>query len=87
MEGRLQELDHSNKELTDHKFRSEATIRELEVKLRSSEEVCGRRREGVGKRMGKRVRKIKEERVRERVRRLGKERGSQDGEGWSGMYA
>lgn len=40
VEGRLQELDHSSKELTDHKFRSEATIRELQVKLGSSEEVC-----------------------------------------------
>lgn len=45
VEGRVQELDHSNKELTDHKFRSEATIRELEVRLKSSEEECSRLRE------------------------------------------
>ena len=36
---RVQELDTANKELTDHKYRSEAAIRELKTKLKSSEEV------------------------------------------------
>ena len=35
------ELDKTNKELTDHKYRSEAAIRELKTKLRLSEEVRG----------------------------------------------
>ena len=39
LEGRLHELDVANKELTDHKYRSEAAIRELKTKLKSSEEV------------------------------------------------
>ena len=39
VEGRLQELDLANKELTDYKYRSEAAIRELEAKLKTAEEV------------------------------------------------
>ena len=39
LEDRVSELDRANKELTDHKYRSEAAIRELKTKLRSSEEV------------------------------------------------
>ena len=35
----MRELDASNKELTDHKYRSEAAIRELKAKLRTAEEV------------------------------------------------
>ncbi len=38
-EERVAELDKTNKELTDHKYRSEAAIRELKTKLRASEEV------------------------------------------------
>lgn len=38
-EERLGELDRANKELTDHKYRSEAAIRELKTKLRAAEEV------------------------------------------------
>ncbi len=39
LEGWQRELDRSNKELTDHKYRSEAAIRELKAKLRTAEEV------------------------------------------------
>lgn len=39
MESRLVELEASHKELTDHKYRSQAAIRELKAKLKSSEEV------------------------------------------------
>ena len=39
LESRLRELDTSNKELTDHKYRSEASIRELKAKLGTAEEV------------------------------------------------
>ena len=39
LEGRLRELDVANKELTDHKYRSEAAIRELRTKLKTAEEV------------------------------------------------
>ena len=39
MESHLHELEESKKELTDHKYRSEAAIRELKAKLKSTEEV------------------------------------------------
>lgn len=39
MEYHLHELEESNKELTDHKYRSEAAIRELKAKLKSADEV------------------------------------------------
>ena len=39
LESRLGELEASHKELTDHKYRSQAAIRELKAKLKSSEEV------------------------------------------------
>jgi peptidoglycan hydrolase CwlO-like protein len=39
MESHLHELEESNKELTDHKYRSEAAIRELKAKLKTTEEV------------------------------------------------
>ena len=39
LESRLRELDASNKELPDHKYRSEASIRELKAKLGTAEEV------------------------------------------------
>ena len=42
LESRLRELDASNKELTDHKYRSEASIRELKAKLGTAEEVSCR---------------------------------------------
>ncbi|XP_064387182.1 spindle assembly abnormal protein 6 homolog [Halichondria panicea] len=44
-EERVAELDKANKELTDHKYRSEAAIRELKTKLRASEEECSGARE------------------------------------------
>ena len=34
------ELEASQKDLTDHKYRSQAAIRELKAKLKTSEEVC-----------------------------------------------
>lgn len=40
LEVRLRELDVANKELTDHKYRSEAAIRELRTKLKTAEEEC-----------------------------------------------
>ena len=40
MESHLHELEESNKELTDHKYRSEAAIRELKAKLKTTEEVA-----------------------------------------------
>ena len=40
MDSHLHELEESNKELTDHKYRSEAAIRELKAKLKTTEEVC-----------------------------------------------
>ena len=39
MENHLHQLEENKKELTDHKYRSEAAIRELKAKLKSSEEV------------------------------------------------
>ena len=39
VESRLGELEASHKELTDHKYRSQAAIRELKAKLKSTEEV------------------------------------------------
>ena len=39
MESHLRELEQSKKELTDHKYRSEAAIRELKAKLKTTEEV------------------------------------------------
>ena len=39
MESHLRELEESKKELTDHKYRSEAAIRELKAKLKTTEEV------------------------------------------------
>ena len=39
VESRLGELETSHKELTDHKYRSQAAIRELKAKLKASEEV------------------------------------------------
>ena len=39
MEAHLHELEQSSKELTDHKYRSEAAIRELKAKLKTTEEV------------------------------------------------
>ena len=39
MENHLYELEESKKELTDHKYRSEAAIRELKAKLKTTEEV------------------------------------------------
>ena len=39
VEARLGELEASHKELTDHKYRSQAAIRELKAKLKSTEEV------------------------------------------------
>ena len=39
MDSHLHELEESNKELTDHKYRSEAAIRELKAKLKTTEEV------------------------------------------------
>ena len=39
MEARLEELEASQKELTDHKYRSGAAIRELKAKLKTTEEV------------------------------------------------
>ena len=40
LEARLVELEASQKDLTDHKYRSQAAIRELKSKLKTSEEVC-----------------------------------------------
>lgn len=42
MELRLVELEASQKELTDRKYRSEAAIRELKAKLKTTEEVTNR---------------------------------------------
>ena len=39
MESHLRELEENKKELTDHKYRSEAAIRELKAKLKTTEEV------------------------------------------------
>ena len=39
LEVRLGELEASQKELTDHKYRSQAAIRELKAKLKTAEEV------------------------------------------------
>ena len=39
MGARLEELEASQKELTDHKYRSGAAIRELKAKLKTTEEV------------------------------------------------
>ena len=39
LESHLHELEESKKELTDHKYRSEAAIRELKAKFKSTEEV------------------------------------------------
>lgn len=39
LEVRLGELEASQKELTDHKYRSQAAIRELKAKLKTTEEV------------------------------------------------
>ena len=39
LESRLGELEISHKELTDHKYRSQAAIRELKAKLKTTEEV------------------------------------------------
>ena len=39
VEARLGELEASHKELTDYKYRSQAAIRELKAKLKSTEEV------------------------------------------------
>ena len=40
LEARLVELEASQKDLTDHKYRSQAAIRELKAKLKTTEEVC-----------------------------------------------
>lgn len=39
VESQLTELETSHKELTDHKYRSQAAIRELKAKLKATEEV------------------------------------------------
>ena len=39
LEGQLQELDGANKELTDLRYKLEASIRELNVKHKTTEEV------------------------------------------------
>ncbi|CAI8034302.1 Spindle assembly abnormal protein 6 homolog [Geodia barretti] len=45
LEARLVELEASQKDLTDHKYRSQAAIRELKSKLKTSEEECARLQE------------------------------------------
>ncbi|KAL2089292.1 hypothetical protein ACEWY4_013980 [Coilia grayii] len=42
LQARLSELEASNRELTDRKYRSEATLRELKAKLTGVEEECAR---------------------------------------------
>ena len=43
MESHLHELEESNKELTDHKYHSEAATRKLKAKLKMTEEVMSMR--------------------------------------------
>ncbi|XP_012697393.2 spindle assembly abnormal protein 6 homolog [Clupea harengus] len=47
LQGRLAELEASNRELTDRKYRNEATIRDLKAKLAGVEEECQRAKQQV----------------------------------------